>query len=257
MNSALYFTFPLSVIIIFGLAVGLGIFLTRKYNLRWRLYWIGAALFVVAQILHIPFNIILNQLFRNDVLPLPPEQYQAFLQDLRGAVIGRKLADRFGWEVGDTFFLESFIPPYRKPDGPFEFVVSGVFDVDEGQVLVDDVDVRDWNLESLRSQISTIEQDVFLFSETLAENIAFGQPTIAVDTHIFRVSNRTGIAKGKTPLAVEKNLLKFTPDEYKLGAHHWLILHGRYTCKARKPDCPACVIRDLCEYRHKTPEAKK
>jgi uncharacterized membrane protein YhfC len=76
MNSALYFTFPLSVIIIFGLAVGLGIFLTRKYNLRWRLYWIGAALFVVAQILHIPFNIILNQLFRNDVLLLPPEQYQ-------------------------------------------------------------------------------------------------------------------------------------------------------------------------------------
>ena len=76
MNSALYFTFPLSFIIIFSLAIGLGFFLTRKYNLRWRLYWIGAALFVVAQILHIPFNIILNQLFRSDVLPLPPEQYQ-------------------------------------------------------------------------------------------------------------------------------------------------------------------------------------
>ena len=83
-------------------------------------------------------------------------------------------------------------------------------------------------------------------------NTAFGEPTIAVDTHIFRVSNRTGIAKGKTPLEVEKRLVRLTPDEFKKDAHHWLILHGRYTCKARKPECPDCVIRDLCEYRHKT-----
>ena len=83
-------------------------------------------------------------------------------------------------------------------------------------------------------------------------NTAFGEPTIAVDTHIFRVSNRTGLAWGKTPLEVEKRLTKLTPDEFKLDAHHWLILHGRYTCKARKPECPACVINDLCEYRHKT-----
>jgi len=83
-------------------------------------------------------------------------------------------------------------------------------------------------------------------------NTAFGQPTIAVDTHIFRVSNRTRIAPGKTPLEVEKKLLKFTPDEYKQGAHHWLILHGRYVCKARKPDCSDCVINDLCEYKQKT-----
>ena len=83
-------------------------------------------------------------------------------------------------------------------------------------------------------------------------NTAFGQPTIAVDTHIFRVSNRTRLAPGKTVLEVEKRLLKFTPDEYALGAHHWLILHGRYTCKARKPLCQECVIRDLCEYRGKT-----
>lgn len=85
-------------------------------------------------------------------------------------------------------------------------------------------------------------------------NTAFGEPTIAVDTHIFRVSNRTGLAHGRTPLEVEKRLTKLTPDEFKLDAHHWLILHGRYTCKARKPDCPACVISDLCEYRHKTPQ---
>jgi endonuclease-3 len=83
-------------------------------------------------------------------------------------------------------------------------------------------------------------------------NIAFGHPTIAVDTHIFRVSNRTGIAPGKDVVAVEKKLMKLVPDEFKLHAHHWLILHGRYVCKARKPECPACIINDLCEYRHKT-----
>jgi len=85
-------------------------------------------------------------------------------------------------------------------------------------------------------------------------NTAFGEPTIAVDTHIFRVSNRTGLAKGKTPLEVEMRLTKLTPDEFRKDAHHWLILHGRYTCKARKPACPNCVINDLCEYRKKTRE---
>ncbi|MDH4049590.1 MAG: endonuclease III [Gammaproteobacteria bacterium] len=84
-------------------------------------------------------------------------------------------------------------------------------------------------------------------------NTAFGEPTIAVDTHIFRVSNRTGLAPGKTPLEVEKRLTRLTPDEFRKDAHHWLILHGRYVCKARKPACPDCVIADLCEYRRKTP----
>ena len=83
-------------------------------------------------------------------------------------------------------------------------------------------------------------------------NTAFGQPTVAVDTHIFRVSNRTGIAPGKDVLSVEEKLLKFTPPEYLLNAHHWLILHGRYICLARKPGCPQCLIRDLCEFRPKT-----
>ncbi|MEM7357915.1 MAG: endonuclease III [Pseudomonadota bacterium] len=82
-------------------------------------------------------------------------------------------------------------------------------------------------------------------------NTAFGQPTMAVDTHIFRVSNRTKIAPGKTVLAVEKALLKFVPDEFLVDAHHWLILHGRYTCIARKPRCGSCVISDLCEYKDK------
>jgi endonuclease-3 len=83
-------------------------------------------------------------------------------------------------------------------------------------------------------------------------NIAFGEPTIAVDTHIFRVGNRTGLAPGKTPLAVELKLEKVTPDRFKRHAHHWLILHGRYTCKARKPECPRCVVRDECAFKQKT-----
>lgn len=86
----------------------------------------------------------------------------------------------------------------------------------------------------------------------VVRNTAFGHPTIAVDTHIFRVSNRTRIAPGKTVLEVEKKLLKFVPEEFRKDAHHWLILHGRYTCIARKPRCGACVIEDLCEYRLKT-----
>ena len=83
-------------------------------------------------------------------------------------------------------------------------------------------------------------------------NVAFGEPTIAVDTHIFRVANRTGIAPGKDPDEVEAKLMKFVPEEFRKDAHHWLILHGRYVCKARKPDCGTCLLLDLCEYRDKT-----
>jgi endonuclease III len=86
-------------------------------------------------------------------------------------------------------------------------------------------------------------------------NTAFGQPTVAVDTHIFRVANRTGIAPGRTPREVEDRLLRLTPPEYLKDAHHWLILHGRYVCLARKPGCPQCLIRDLCEFRGKTRDA--
>ena len=86
-------------------------------------------------------------------------------------------------------------------------------------------------------------------------NVAFGEKTIAVDTHIFRVANRTGLAPGKNPREVEDGLVKRTPDEYALHAHHWLILHGRYTCVARKPLCPTCVERDLCKFKDKTKES--
>jgi endonuclease-3 len=83
-------------------------------------------------------------------------------------------------------------------------------------------------------------------------NTAFGEPTIAVDTHIFRVANRTGLARGKTPLEVERKLMRAVPPEFRQNAHHWLILHGRYVCKARKPACPECIVRDLCGFRCKT-----
>jgi endonuclease III len=83
-------------------------------------------------------------------------------------------------------------------------------------------------------------------------NEAFGEPTIAVDTHVFRVANRTGLAPGATPLEVEEGLLAVVPEAYRHGAHHWLILHGRYVCKARRPDCAACVVNDLCRYPAKT-----
>ena len=94
---------------------------------------------------------------------------------------------------------------------------------------------------------------LFFFGVTIVVlNTAFDEPTIAVDTHIFRVSNRTGLAPGKTPLQVEQKLLKVVPREFMLDAHHWLILHGRYTCKARKPNCPECIVRDLCSFKNKT-----
>jgi endonuclease-3 len=93
-------------------------------------------------------------------------------------------------------------------------------------------------------------------SANVVLNVAFGQPTIAVDTHIFRVANRTGLAPGKDVLAVERGLEKFVPDEFKLNAHHWLILHGRYTCVARSPKCGTCLIVDLCEYTKKNLPAR-
>ena len=93
---------------------------------------------------------------------------------------------------------------------------------------------------------------LFAVARTPAAMVALGEETIAVDTHIFRVCNRTGLAPGKTPRQVEEQLLRHTPPEFRRDAHHWLILHGRYVCKARKPDCPRCVIARWCEYRPKT-----
>ena len=83
-------------------------------------------------------------------------------------------------------------------------------------------------------------------------NVAFGEPTMAVDTHVFRVANRTGLSNGRTPLEVEQDLLRVIPERYAMNAHHWLILHGRYVCKARRPECPQCIVRDICLFQAKT-----
>jgi endonuclease-3 len=112
------------------------------------------------------------------------------------------------------------------------------------------IDLHDSEVPKNREQLEALP-GVGRKTANVVLNTAFGEPTIAVDTHIFRVSNRTGIAKGKTPLAVEKRLVRSTPDEFKKNAHHWLILHGRYVCKARKPLCGECAIVEWCEYRQK------
>lgn len=113
------------------------------------------------------------------------------------------------------------------------------------------IEQHDGKVPSERAQLEALP-GVGRKTANVILNTAFGQPTIAVDTHIFRVANRTGLAKGKNVREVEQRLLKFTPDEYKMNAHHWLILHGRYICRAQKPLCSRCPIPDLCEYRHKT-----
>lgn len=113
------------------------------------------------------------------------------------------------------------------------------------------VDHHDGEVPSTREALEALP-GVGRKTANVVLNTAFGVPTIAVDTHIFRVSNRTGLAPGKDVRAVEDKLEKVVPAEFKLDAHHWLILHGRYVCKARKPDCPHCVIRDLCCYKYKT-----
>ncbi len=115
------------------------------------------------------------------------------------------------------------------------------------------IEIHDGQVPTTREELEALP-GVGRKPASVVLNTAFGEPTIAVDTHIFRVSNRTGLAKGKTPLEVEMRLTKLTPDEFRKDAHHWLILHGRYTCKARKPECPNCVINDLCEYQKKTRE---
>jgi endonuclease-3 len=141
---------------------------------------------------------------------------------------------------------EEGLKPYIRTIGLFNSKAENI--VKTCRILIDehgsDVPRDRSSLESL-SGVGRKTANVVL-------NTAFGEPTIAVDTHIFRVSNRTGLAKGKTPLQVELKLLKAVPGEFQQDAHHWLILHGRYTCKARKPNCPECIVRDLCSFKTKT-----
>ena len=144
---------------------------------------------------------------------------------------------------------ESGLKPYIKSIGLFNSKAANI--IKTCRLIVDEFGSE---VPRTRDQLETLP-GVGRKTANVILNTAFGEPTIAVDTHIFRVANRTGLAKGKTPLEVEKRLTKLTPEEFRKNAHHWLILHGRYVCKARKPECGECSIVDLCEYRKKTPAA--
>jgi len=137
------------------------------------------------------------------------------------------------------------LKPYIRTIGLFNNKAENI--IKTCRILIDE---HDSNVPRTREELERLP-GVGRKTANVILNTAFGLPTIAVDTHIFRVANRTGIARGKTPLEVEKRLLRLTPDEFRKDAHHWLILHGRYVCKARKPMCGTCPIVDWCEYRHK------
>jgi len=141
---------------------------------------------------------------------------------------------------------EAKLKDYIKTIGLYNTKAKNV--IKAAQMLVDDHNGEVPNDQTALEKLPGVGRK----TANVVRNIFFGEPTIAVDTHIFRVGNRTGLAPGKTPLEVEKKLLKVTPDQWKLHAHHWLILHGRYICKARKPDCAACDVIEYCAYKAKT-----
>lgn len=139
----------------------------------------------------------------------------------------------------------SGLKPYIRTIGLFNTKAENI--IKTCRILIQD---HDSEVPRMREELEALP-GVGRKTANVVLNTAFGEPTIAVDTHIFRVSNRTGIAKGKTPLEVEKRLVRMTPDEFKKDAHHWLILHGRYVCKARKPLCGECPIVEWCEFTKK------
>ena len=141
---------------------------------------------------------------------------------------------------------EEGLKPYVKTIGLFNAKAKNI--VALSQILVDQFDGK---VPSTREALQSLP-GVGRKTANVVLNVVFGQPTLAVDTHVFRVANRTGLAQGKTPEQVEEKLLRVIPQKYMRHAHHWLILHGRYVCKARAPLCPACPVRDLCAYRGKT-----
>lgn len=166
--------------------------------------------------------------------------------------VGVNKATRPLFEVVDTpekmvALGEAKLKDYIKTIGLFNTKAKNVIAL--SKILVDKYDST---VPEDRDALQTLP-GVGRKTANVVLNIAFGHPTIAVDTHLFRVGNRTGIAPGKTPLEVEKKLEKRTPPEFMQHAHHWLILHGRYLCKARKPDCWRCPVEDLCKFKPKTP----
>ncbi len=191
--------------------------------------------------------------------PTTELEYASVFQLLIAVILSAQATDR-----GVNLATRKFFPSHGTPEGLLALGVDGLTDyiktiglyktkasnvIKTCQILVDHYhsEVPD-DREALESLPGVGRK-----TANVVLNTAFGHPTIAVDTHIFRVANRTNIAPGKNVVEVEKKLLRVIPKEYLLDAHHWLILHGRYICVARKPKCPQCGISDLCEYREKTP----
>ena len=191
--------------------------------------------------------------------PTTELEYASVFQLLIAVILSAQATDR-----GVNIATRKFFPDHGTPEGLLALGLDGLTDyiktiglyktkasnvIKTCQILVDHYhsEVPD-DREALESLPGVGRK-----TANVVLNTAFGHPTIAVDTHIFRVANRTNIAPGKNVVEVEKKLLRVIPKEYLLDAHHWLILHGRYICVARKPKCPQCGISDLCEYREKTP----
>ncbi len=191
--------------------------------------------------------------------PTTELEYESVFQLLIAVILSAQATDR-----GVNIATRKFFPDHGTPEGLLALGLDGLTDyiktiglyktkasnvIKACQILVDHYhsEVPD-DREALESLPGVGRK-----TANVVLNTAFGHPTIAVDTHIFRVSNRTNIAPGKNVVEVEKKLLRVIPKEYLLDAHHWLILHGRYICVARKPKCPQCGISDLCEFREKTP----
>jgi len=203
-------------------------------------------------------TIIYGRLQENDPDPDTELKYESPFELLISVVLSAQATDISVNKATDALFPiantpqaflklgETGLKPYIKSIGLFNNKAANI--IKTCRIILDKYDGQ---VPRTREELEILP-GVGRKTANVILNTAFGEPTIAVDTHIFRVANRTGLAIGKTPLAVEKRLTKLTPEEFRQNAHHWLILHGRYVCKARRPECGECIIVDLCEYRKKT-----
>ena len=203
-------------------------------------------------------TLIYSRLQDNDPDPDTELRYESPFELLVSVILSAQATDISVNKATDELFPKANTPrafldlgetglkPYIKSIGLFNSKAANI--IKTCRIILDE---HGGEVPRTRAELETLP-GVGRKTANVILNTAFGEPTIAVDTHIFRVANRTGLAKGKTPLEVEKRLTKLTPEEYRQNAHHWLILHGRYVCKARRPECGACIILDLCEFRKKT-----
>ncbi len=202
--------------------------------------------------------LIYSRLQENDPDPDTELKYESPFELLVSVVLSAQATDVSVNKATDALFPiantpqaflelgETGLKPYIKSIGLFNSKAANI--IKTCRIILDEYNGE---VPRTREELETLP-GVGRKTANVILNTAFGEPTIAVDTHIFRVANRTGLARGKSPLEVEKRLTKLTPGQFRQNAHHWLILHGRYVCKARRPECGECIILDFCEYRRKT-----